>query len=104
MKVAILASFTSRVRGLLPGSAARDFSYAVFVPCRDIHTHGMDVPIEVAFADSSGTVLTARRGVGPGERVRCVSAQVAIERVASGGPWFEVGDNVFADIGRRGLE
>lgn len=44
MKAAILSSFSKRFRGLLPGSPARDSSFAVFVPCRDIHTFGMDAP------------------------------------------------------------
>lgn len=48
MKAAILSSFSKRFRGLLPGSPARDSSFAVFVPCRDIHTFGMDAPIDVA--------------------------------------------------------
>lgn len=104
MKVSLLASFARRLRGLLPGSAARESSYAVFVPCRDIHTFGMDCPIDVAFADQTGCVLVSRRAVEPGQRVRCVSAKVAVERVASRGPWFEVGDNVFADIERNGCE
>ena len=83
MKAAILSSFSKRFRGLLPGSPARDSSFAVFVPCRDIHTFGMDAPIDVAFADHMGRVLVSRRAVGPRERVRCVSAKVAIERLAS---------------------
>ena len=101
MKAAILSSFSKRLRGLLPGSSARDSSFAVFVPCRDIHTFGMDAPIDVAFADHMGRVLVSRRAVGPRERVRCVSAKVAIERLASVEPWFEAGDNVFADIERK---
>ena len=55
----------------------------------------------MAFADHMGRVLVSRRAVGPRERVRCVSAKVAIERLASTDPWFEVGDNVFADIERK---
>ena len=88
MKAAILSSFSKRFRGLLPGSPARDSSF-------------MDAPIDVAFADHMGRVLVSRRAVGPRERVRCVSAKVAIERLASTEPWFEVGDNVFADIERK---
>lgn len=103
MKVALLLSFSRRLRGLLPGSSVRDCSYAVFVPCRDIHTFGMDVPIDVAFADRSGRVLVSRRSVGCGERIRCVSATVAVERIATSAPWFEVGDNIFTDIERKGL-
>ncbi len=103
MNVALLSSFFCRLRGLLPGSSARDCSYAVFVPCRDIHTFGMDVPLDVAFADCSGRVLASRRSVGRGERMRCVSATVAVERIATSAPWFEVGDNIFADIERKGL-
>ncbi len=101
MKVAVLSSFARRLRGLLPGSPARDFAYAVFVPCRDIHTFGMDAPIDVAFADRSGRVLVAHRSVGCGRRLRCVSAVVAVERMSTGDPWFEVGDNVFADLERK---
>lgn len=104
MKVSVLASFARRLRGLLPGSLARDSSYAVFIPCRDIHTFGMDCPIDVAFADQEGCVLASHRRVEPGRRVRCVSAKVAVERIAADGPWFEVGDNVFADMERSDCE
>ena len=102
MSCEVLVTFKSRLRGLLPGSRVRENSYVVFAPCRDIHTFGMDVPIDVAFADSQGRVVVSRRGVSPGKRVRCAAAVIALERLQSDAAWFSVGDNIFLDIERKG--
>jgi uncharacterized membrane protein (UPF0127 family) len=51
----VAASATVRRRGLL----GRDDLDGAFVirPCRNVHTFAMRFPIDVAFCDSSGTVL-----------------------------------------------
>lgn len=79
-----------RLMGLL-GTAAYAGILAL-VPCHDIHTFGMRYPIDVAFADECGIVLSVDRDVQPGHRRRCQGAVIALERQAQVSPWFEVGD------------
>jgi len=43
--------------------------------CRSVHTFGMRFPIDIAFLDAEGVVLSRRLGVGPG--------RVAADRRAS---------------------
>ena len=48
-------------------------------PCSSIHTFGMRFTVDVAFADSDGTVLRVIRGVPPRRVRRCPKAAVALE-------------------------
>ena len=92
---AVLAGMLERLRGLNAASA-RAAAFAVLVPCRDVHTHGMGFPIDVAFADARGVVVEVHRRVLPGRRLRCAAARLVLERKASSDAWFEAGSNVFA--------
>ena len=74
-------TFRSRLMGLalirpseLPGGHA-----LLLQPCSSIHTFGMRFPIDVAFADTDGTVLQVIRGVPPRKVRRCPKAAVALE-------------------------
>lgn len=100
-----LLSLRSRAFGLLPGSSARQGAYALFAPCKDVHTFGMEAPIDIAFADAHGTVLESWQAVEPNTRRRCARATMTVERMASDAPWFEVGQSIFAlpEEGRLGL-
>jgi uncharacterized membrane protein (UPF0127 family) len=51
-------------------------------PCASIHTFGMRFPLDVAFADSDGTVLRVIRDVPPRRVRRCPNAAVALEAQA----------------------
>ncbi|HKP89873.1 MAG TPA: DUF192 domain-containing protein [Thermoleophilaceae bacterium] len=48
-------------------------------PCSSVHTFGMRFPVDVAFADSDGTVLRVIRGVTPRRVRRCPKAAVTLE-------------------------
>lgn len=102
-----LLSLRSRAFGLLPGSSARQGAYALFAPCKDVHTFGMEAPIDIAFADAHGMVLESWRAVEPNTRRRCARATMTVERMAMApdAPWFEVGQSIFAlpEEGRLGL-
>jgi uncharacterized protein len=74
-------SFRSRLFGLaflrvheLPSGHA-----LLLRPCSSVHTFGMRFPIDVAFADSEGTVLLVIRDVPPRRSRRCPRAAVALE-------------------------
>ena len=93
----VLTRLGERLRGL-KGPASRPCeTYAVLVPCRDIHTFGMKCPIDVAFVDARGMVVAASRNVAPARRLRCARARMTLERRSCEGPWFEPGDFVFAE-------
>ncbi len=53
--VEIARSAKERMRGLL-GRASIEGAL-VLMPCRQVHTLGMRVPLDVAFCDANGTVL-----------------------------------------------
>ena len=90
--VFLAVSLPARLRGLLL-RAPRD-GVTVLAPCRDVHTLGMTRAIDVAFADDRGRVIRAFRDVGPGRRLRCPGAAVALERFAADGPWLRPGDQM----------
>jgi uncharacterized membrane protein (UPF0127 family) len=74
-------TFRARLFGLAAMSPADlPSGHALLLrPCASVHTFGMRFPIDVAFADSAGTVLRVIRGV-PSRRVRrCPNAVVALE-------------------------
>lgn len=99
----VLCSLSERVRGL---KCAEDSdAHVVLVPCRDIHTFGMDAAIDVAFVGGDGIVLSVHREVSPGRRIRCAEARMVVERRAHAGRWFECGDCLFdANFGEGGRQ
>lgn len=86
----IAATPFARLRGLL---GRRRFAGTCILPgCGDVHTLGMDGPIDVAFADDAGIVVAVFRNVAPWSRRRVRGASCAIERRAQDGPWLRRGD------------
>ena len=69
-------------------------SALLIAPCRSVHTVGMRVPIDIAFLDREGRVLSTRRAVRPG--VFWLSehrAHAVLERVADEvSPWVIEGE------------
>jgi uncharacterized membrane protein (UPF0127 family) len=54
--------------------------HALLIPrCSSVHTFGMRFPVDIAFADSDGTVLRVIRGVPPQRVRRCPNAALALE-------------------------
>lgn len=97
-------SVFKRLRGLL----GRDRSWLgrngvlVLAPCSSIHTFGMNMAIDVAFADAHGVVLKAQEHVGPCRVLSCPGAVMALERFSGDDSvptqddpgWLQVGQRV----------
>ena len=88
----LATGLASRLRGLILREPAA--GVMLLAPCRDIHTFGMQGPIDVAFVDATGLVVEAHRTVGPGRRLRCRRAAAVLERFSEAGSWLGVGDRV----------
>ena len=78
----------------------------LLAPCRDIHTFGMRMNIDVAFVNADGKVLRVEHDLPPRRRVKCRGAVAVLERQANAGcqmsvdccestlSWFQVGDTL----------
>ncbi len=82
MHVVFALGFLQRLRGLLwrPACWLGVRGVLAIAPCDSIHTYGMAYPIDVAFLDSCGRVLLARRGLPVRSRLRCPGAALVLER------------------------
>lgn len=96
--VLLCTTAAERMRGLMGGPGAEEDGCAVLVPCRSVHTFGMDAPIDVAFVGKEGKVLASYERVPAGSRLSCKDARMVVERRSAGalGSWFQCGDQVFA--------
>lgn len=81
MKFSIACDLTHRAKGLLPNGKCPAGSEALLiVPCHDVHTMGMKVPIDVAFIDRDGYVCESYTALPPGNRVSDKRACAVLER------------------------
>lgn len=81
-----------RLRGMLfrdPDEVTR-----LLVPCHDIHTFGMQYPLDVAFIAKSGDVIEVHRNVGIRKRLRNGKASMVAERFSQNGDWLHTGDKI----------
>ncbi|MCI9129136.1 MAG: DUF192 domain-containing protein [Eggerthellaceae bacterium] len=81
-----------RLRGMLfrkPDDVTR-----LLVPCHDIHTFGMQHPIDVAFISKEGKVLEVHRNVRSMKRIKHKCAFMVAERFCQEGEWLKVGDQI----------
>lgn len=88
-------TFASRLKGLLgtsPGSL--EGGVLCLSPCSSVHTFGMAYPIDVAFLDACGVVVSAARRVAAGRMLRAPRAVCVLERAAEPSAWFIPGDVV----------
>ena len=94
----VLSRVIERLRGL--NGIKNENEYAVLIPCCDIHTFGMRVPIDAAFVDATGMVVAVHRRVMPGRRIRHGDARLVVERPFQAGKWLECGDGFFNGLPR----
>ena len=92
----LAVSLLARLRGLLgPRPRWKANTILVLAPCKSIHTWWMLYPIDVAFVDKGGIVLSARREVAPWRVLSDHRACFVLERPCfPDSPWFEKGDTV----------
>ncbi|QUC04446.1 DUF192 domain-containing protein [Atopobium sp. oral taxon 416] len=81
----LLWTLSQRFKGLL-GSKS-DAPSVLLWPCASIHTFGMHYPIDIAFADASGTVLLSKKSMFPNHLVSSKGSLFVLERPASPDAW-----------------
>lgn len=91
VRVVLATKVIDRLRGLLFRRPCTNL-VLVLLPCRDVHTVGMQHRLDIAFLSRDGIVVAVERDVGPWRRVRCKRAAAVLERFAQTGAWVEVGD------------
>lgn len=90
--IEIAATAVRRLRGIC---GTPEGSMVMLVPCRDVHTIGLVRPIDVAFVDGDGVVLSSYRRVGPRRRLRHARAAAVVERWSKDEEaWFSQGDRL----------
>lgn len=99
-RVELAVGFFGRMRGLV--GRPRFADALILAPCRDVHTWGMRVPLDIAFADREGRILQVHRFVAPRRRLRNGKASFVIERIAREGDWLAAGDRMKATWERMG--
>ena len=92
----ILAGIAERTRGLI--GASQNDSAVLLLNCSDIHTHLMTIPIDVAFINSEGEVLSVCLALNRGARIRCFGALAVLERPASTCEWLVPGNQVLSQM------
>jgi uncharacterized protein len=72
-------TFWQRLRGLLGAPPLPAGRGLLLEPCRAVHTLGIRHPIDVAFVDREGVVLSLRRGLGRARLAVCTRAAATLE-------------------------
>ncbi|MCL2379228.1 MAG: DUF192 domain-containing protein [Coriobacteriia bacterium] len=106
MKVKTVTSYYGRMKGLL-GTRQHQLNFDVLhlIPCKGVHTFGMQYALDLAFLNRQGQVIALYRNVVP-NRV-CQSppkTHSVLERPASKNAWLLVGDhieNITAKLGEE---
>lgn len=84
---------SARLQGMLFSPPSSDIM--MLLPCKDVHTFGMQYALDIAFLDKQGKVLAVRRDVLPNRRVKHEGAVAVLERRALPREvWFEEGDEL----------
>lgn len=81
--------FWSRLIGMLAEPSRRDGEVppiVVFPQCRSVHTCGMRCPLDIAFIDENGRVLSSYERVGPWRFLHEPRACFVVERMSAGAP------------------
>ncbi|HSM62214.1 MAG TPA: DUF192 domain-containing protein [Longimicrobiales bacterium] len=68
--VAVADRWWRRAIGLLGRTALDDGEGILLAPCRSVHTLGMRFPIDVAFLDAHGLVVSTSPALSPGRMAR----------------------------------
>lgn len=92
----LATSFLARMRGLLgtdPNWGGGNKVLAL-IPCKSVHTFGMQYSLDIAFVHKNGIVLQAYTDVPPNKRLSCKTAYFTLERPHSGNAWLNTGDKI----------
>jgi uncharacterized membrane protein (UPF0127 family) len=83
-KAAIADSPRTRRRGLLGSRELPDGEGLLIIPCRQVHTFGMQYPIDVVFVDGSFKVRRSCKGLKPRRLSPFVIASRAVLELPAG--------------------
>ncbi|MCL2536746.1 MAG: DUF192 domain-containing protein [Coriobacteriia bacterium] len=101
MKIKTVSTFYARMKGLLGTNYCQlDFDALHLLPCKGVHTYGMNYPLDIAFLDRRKVVLSTQRCVEPNRL--CASPRgthSVVERPTSPLPWLKAGDRLSFDAG-----
>jgi uncharacterized protein len=76
-RVAVADTWWLRLRGLVGRSALQAGEGLMLTPCRAVHMYGMRYPVDVAFIDRRGVVLSTYPRLAPGGRTRWHGAAIS---------------------------
>lgn len=78
--VILADNFFTRLRGLLGRTFDGTFNGLLLRPCGEIHTMGMKYPIDVAFLNEMGEVISVHHAVPPGKpMIKAKNARMTLE-------------------------
>lgn len=83
-RVAVADTWWLRLRGLVGRAALRPGEGLMLTPCRAVHMYGVRYPIDVAFVDRRGIVLSTYPALAPGARTGWHPAAISALEVPAG--------------------
>jgi uncharacterized membrane protein (UPF0127 family) len=83
-RVAVADTWWLRLWGLLGRAALRPGEGLMLTPCRAVHMYGVRYPIDVAFVDRRGIVLSTYSTLAPGARTRWHGAAISALELPAG--------------------
>ena len=98
--------FITRLRGLI-GKKLEDLTGLELSPCNQIHTFFMKYPIDAVFVSNDNKILHIEKNMMPGKfgkRVKNAKKVIELKSGASGELGLEVGEKIFIDEKRIGME
>ncbi len=82
--VQVADSFFSRLKGLLGRKGLKGGEGLLIIPCKQVHTKGMQFPIDVIFLTKFGVVIQSEESMVPGKMSRYVTDARQVLELRSG--------------------
>jgi uncharacterized membrane protein (UPF0127 family) len=94
MIIKMACNISSRLIGMLSNKVCRNGETLMLVPCKSVHTFGMRKDLDIAFIDSTLTVISSYRSVPPAKKLAHPDAVAVLERRSCCAPWCQTGDRL----------
>lgn len=78
LRIKVLRSLSGRLFGPLSLNRMPANQGLLILPCRSIHTFGLQTPSDVLFLDEDGRILEIWARVAPWRKLRCADASAAL--------------------------
>ena len=94
-QVVLATTLRLRLVGLLNKKVCAQGETLVIAPCKSIHTFGMREPLDIAFVDAYGFVLSVHNAVPPARLQKNTNAAIVLERRSRfSTPWYHPGQTL----------